>query len=133
MARGKNPRSPTVAAPALPGVPHWTLDEARKSLHKVASRFSRLRKPSESLLDRAVAVGPHRKGGLVMIPEVDVLATIEEMEEQKRELEELEEDLEVFGMMLLAQERLAEPTAVEDLIPVEDLARRFGLGRLLDA
>ena len=133
MAHGKNPTRPSLPVPAVPGVPRLTLEEARKALHEVTRRFSQLKKPSDSLVERAVAVGPHRKTGLVMIPEVDVIATMEELEEQRRELEELEDDLEVFGMMLLAQERLAEPTPAEDLIPVEDLARHFGVEELLDA
>jgi hypothetical protein len=133
MDRGKTPNRPNVAVPAVPGVPRLTLEEARKALHDLARRFSELKRPSDSLVGNAVAVGAHRKPALLMIPEVDVLATLEELEEQRRELEELEDDLEVFGMLLLAQERLTEPTTVEDLIPVEDLARRFGVEELLDA
>lgn len=133
MVHGKNPGDPSLAPLAVPGVPRLTLDEARKALHEVTRRFSQLTTPSDSLVERAVAVGPHRKTGLVMIPEVDVLATMEELAEQKRELEELEDDLEVFGMMLLAQDRLAEPTAADDLIPVEDIARDFGVEEPRDA
>ena len=61
------------------------------------------------------------------------LDACEELAEQKRELEELEDDLEVFGMMLLAQDRLAEPTAADDLIPIEDIARDFGVEEPRDA
>ncbi len=126
MARKQSLDGSDLAASAVPGVQRLTLEEARKALPEVARRFSQLTEPSDSLVEQAVAVGPHRKTGLVMIPEVDVIAAM-------RELEELEDDLEVFGMMLLARERLAEPTPAEDLIPVEDLARRFGAEELLDA
>ena len=130
MARtGEKPG--TVAQPRLSCVPNLTLDEARKQLHELSKRFSGLRKPSGSLLDRAVDVGPHRKGGLLIVPEIDALATVERLETAVRENEELLEELEDVGIILLAQERLDSPTPVDQLIPLEELARRFGREHLI--
>lgn len=127
MARGKRPRSSEAHA----GVPSLTLEEGRQQLHELASRFGRLTKPSSSLLERAQSVGPYRKGGLLLLPEIDALATVERLEEVEQEKEELLDELEDLGIILLAQERLAEPTPLERLIPLEQLARQFGREHLL--
>lgn len=131
MARGGGRKSTPAARPRLSGVPSLTLEEARTQLHELAKRFGSLRKPSESLLDRAVDVGPHRKGGLLIVPEIDALAALDRLEEAERENEELFEELEDMGIVLLAQERLADATPVDRLIPLEELARQFGREHLL--
>jgi hypothetical protein len=112
--------------------PAWTLEEARTRLHELAGRFRALRRPSGSLLDRAITVGPHRRGGLLLVPEIDAIAAVERLERLEREKEELLDELEDIGMALLAEERLARPTAWDELIPVEELARKFGFEDLLD-
>lgn len=113
------------------GVPTLTLEEGRKQLHEVASWFGRLSKPSASLLERARSVGPYRRGGLLLVPEIDALAAVDQLERAERERDEVLEELEDMGIVLLAQARLAEPTPVAELIPMEELARRFGREHLL--
>lgn len=108
-----------------------TLEEARTQLHGLSKKFARLRKPSTSLLDRAVDVGPYRRGGLLLVPEIDALAALARLEQTEREKEELLEELEDVGIVLLAQERLATPTPLEELIPLDELAGRFGRAHLL--
>ena len=127
MSRGRRSATGEVRA----GVPSLTLEEGRQRLHELASRFLRLKKPSRSLLERAQAVGPHRRGGMLLVPEIDALAAVERLEQVEREKEELLDELEDLGIILLAQERLSEPTPVEQLIPLEELARQFGREHLL--
>lgn len=127
MAGGKRRSSSGARA----GVPTLTLEEGRRQLHELASRFGKLKRPSDSLLERAQSVGPYRKGGLLLVPEIDALATVERLERAEREKEELLEELEDMGIVLLAQERLAEPTPVGQLIPLEELARQFGREHLV--
>ena len=127
MARVKRHSSGEARA----GMPTLTLEEGRQQLHELASRFRKLKKPSASLLERARSVGPYRKGGLLLVPEIDALATVERLEQAEREKEELLDELEDVGIILLAQERLAEPTPVDQLIPLDELARRFGRDHLL--
>ncbi len=115
----------------LGGVPSLTLDEARKQLHELSRRFGRLRKPSDSLLDRALEVGPHRKGGLLIVPEIDAIAALERLDEAERENEGLLEELEDLGVVLLARERLTQPTPADRLVPLEELARQFGREHLI--
>ena len=113
------------------GVPALTIEEGRQQLHKVAGRFAKLRKPSGSLLERAQSVGPYRKGGLLLVPEIDALAAVERLERAEQENEALLDELEDLGIILLAEERLAQPTPVDRLIPLAQLARQFGRERLL--
>src|SRR3990172_6607813 len=88
-------------------LPRLTVEEARSGLYGLVERFRKVRRPSGSLLDRAVEVGPHRKGGLLMVPQVDAIAAVERLEQAEREREDLLDELEVIGVALLAQERLA--------------------------
>lgn len=127
MARGKRSKSGEARA----GMPALTLEEARRRLHELASQFGELSEPSGSLLDRAQSVGAYRRGGLLLVPEIDALAAVERLEEAEQEKEELLDELEDVGIILLAQERLAQPTPVERLIPLEELARQFGREHLL--
>jgi hypothetical protein len=118
---------PSIATPARA----LTLDEARKRLHELSRTFSSLKKPSSSLLERAIEVGPYRKGGLLIVPEIDALATIKRLEAAERENEDLLDELEDVGIVLLAQERLSEPTPADQLIPLDELARQFGREHLV--
>ncbi|HEY7207344.1 MAG TPA: hypothetical protein VH416_03810 [Gaiellaceae bacterium] len=127
MARGKRSRSGKARA----GVPALTLEEGRQRLHDLASQFGKLSKPSGSLLERAQSVGAYRRGGLLLVPEIDALAAVDRLEQAEQEKEELLDELEDIGIILLAQERLAQPTPVDRLIPLEELARQFGREHLL--
>lgn len=113
------------------GVPALTLEEGRKRLHEFANSASRMTKPSGSLLDRAQSVGPYRKGGLLLLPEIDAMAAVERLEQIEQERDELLDELEDVGIVMLAQKRLAEPAPVGRLIPLEELAREFGREHLL--
>ena len=96
MPRGKKrsnvkTRQTRQASPSnlRPAVPALTIEEGRKRLHSIAGQFNKLTKPSGSLLERAQSVGSYRKGGLLLVPEIDALAELERLEEAKRENEEL--------------------------------------------
>lgn len=100
-----------------------TVEEARRGLHGFVREFRAVDQPGGSLLDRAVEVGPHRQGGLLMVPEVDARAAVER-------IDELEDELEQIGMARLIEER-RENASPEDYRPIEELVRRFGLDELL--
>lgn len=112
-------------------IPRLTVEEGRTGLHRYVKMFRELKQPSESLLERAVEVGPRRQGGLLLVPEVDARAVVNRLDEVERENEELLDELEVIGIALLAEQRLADPTPIEELIPVEDLVRKHGFAELL--
>jgi len=108
-----------------------TVEEGRQQLHTIARQFGELEQASENLTDRAVEVGPHRRGGLVLLPKVDVEEAERRRVELEREREELLDDLEVFGISLLAEERLSSPTPVEQLLTIEELAGEHGFEDLV--
>jgi hypothetical protein len=84
--------------------------------------MARLRKGRASLLERAVEVGPRGKGGVLMIPAVDVEATLDH-------LQALEDEIEDLMLAQVVAERLQTPK--DDLLSVEELAGNLGLGHLV--
>jgi hypothetical protein len=81
--------------------------EARKALPQLVNKMSAKSKPSADLMQDAIDIGPHRKGGAVLLPGVDLAAHATEVAELRARVEQLEEDLEDAGMALFLQERLA--------------------------
>lgn len=96
---------------------------ARKQLYKLVNQFSRTRKASASLLDRAVEVGPRGQGGVVILPKIDAEAALERITQLEGELEDL-------TLARFVEARLDTPT--EDLLSVEELADSVGLRDLLN-
>jgi len=101
----------------------YTVEQARRELYALIDQFRALREPSESLLDRAVEIGPRRQGGAWLVPEADAQATL-------ARIEELEEELEDIGIGLLVQERLARGQLDDDL-SLDELARQIGAEHVL--
>jgi hypothetical protein len=101
----------------------YTVEQARRELYALIGEFRSVSEPSESLLDRAIEIGPRRQGGAWLVPEADAQAAL-------ARIEELEDELEQIGIGLLAQERLARGNLDED-VSLEELARRFDLEHLL--
>lgn len=81
--------------------------EARRRLPSLVREMGLKRKPSANLLDDAVDIGPHRKGGAILLPEVDVAEGEREREALRARVAELEDDLEDLGLALFLEERLA--------------------------
>ncbi len=81
--------------------------EARRRLPALVKEMGAKQKPSASLFADAVDIGPHRKGGALLIPEVDVLESERERDELRGRIAELEDELEDVGLMLVVQDRLA--------------------------
>jgi hypothetical protein len=93
--------------PAISPTRSLATTEARKTLAQLVNTMSAKRKASADLLEDAVEIGRHRKGGAVLLPGVDLAALAAEIIELRVRVEQLEEDLEDAGMALLLQERLA--------------------------
>lgn len=130
MARGKAKESA-----ALQPRRRLATTEARTELPKLVQEATSITRPAPSLAQAIEAhgteVGAYRQGGLWFLPAADVRAALRRDEAQQARIDELEDELEVVGIALLAQERLANPTAVEELIPVEELAKKYGLEDLI--
>jgi hypothetical protein len=81
--------------------------EARNALPQLVREMGAKRRPSADLMHDAIDIGPHRKGGAVLLPEVDVTAHAAEVARLRARVEELEDELEDAGMALFLQDRLA--------------------------
>jgi len=105
--------------------------EARQSLPQLVGRMRSKTEPSPNLFEDAVEIGPHRKGGALLVPEIDVRAQVEreaELSERVHELEDLLDD------MLLAEEldrRYEGKKAIEGK-PLEQVERELNATGLLD-
>jgi len=99
--------------------------EARRELPRLVKKMAEKSDASDGLLDDAVTIGPHRKGGAVLIPEVDAAAHADEVSELKERVDELEDDLEDVGMALFLQERLA--TTSGKRLSADEFLRGIGM------
>src|SRR5687768_12354958 len=93
-------------------------NDARKQFYALVNKFSRVRKASPSLLDRAVEVGPRGQGGVLILPKVDAEAAL-------ARIAELEDEREDLTLARIDEARLHTPA--EDLLSVEELADSIGL------
>lgn len=100
----------------------YTIEEARVELYGIVNEFAGIEEASDSLLDRAVEIGPRRRGGAILVPEVDA-------REAARRIEELEDELEDIGLALLLQERLGDTTRSS----IDEAAAELGLTEFIEA
>ena len=99
--------------------------EARSQLPKLVKGMSEKRRPSGGLLDDAVEIGPHRKGGAMLVPEVDVRAHARDLQELQAKVDELEDEIEDLGLALFLQERLAKTSGRR--LTAEEFLRGIGM------
>ena len=100
-----------------------TIEEARKELYGIVNGFRQVVEASPGLADRAIEIGPRRKGGAWLVPEADAQAAMER-------IEELEQELEDVATGLLVTERLGRGN-LEDDLSLDELANQLGKGQLL--
>lgn len=128
MARGYGD-NPT-AAVSVPRERRLATDQARKRLYELVNRMSRLRRGQGSLLKRAVEMGPHGRGGALLIPAVDVQATLERIAAQEDRIEALQDEIEDLMLAQLIAERRETPE--QELLSVEKLAASVGRSHLIE-
>lgn len=80
---------------------------ARRRLPSLVKNVGAKKKPSSNLLEDAVDIAPHRKGGAVLIPKVDVIQSERVSAQLRRDVQDLEDDLDDLGLLMVVQERLA--------------------------
>jgi hypothetical protein len=105
--------------------------EARTQLPSLVRELAQHERPSHSLADRAVEIGPRRAGGAWLVPEVDAQAAIEREQALEQRVEDLEEQLEDFAIGVLLEERLARTSG--ERVSLDELAAEFGLSEFLAA
>lgn len=97
--------------------------EARAGLSKLVNELAGHVEPGASLTDNAIEIGPHRKGGAWLVPEVDAQAAV-------KRITELEEELENITIGLALQERLDKSSG--GTTPARDVIRELGFDDLLE-
>lgn len=95
--------------------------EARSEFSRLVSEMSQHERPSASLADNAIEIGPHRKGGAWLVPEVDAQTAMER-------IGDLEEELENIAIGFLVQERLDKSAGTT---PGRDVLRELGFDDLV--
>ena len=120
MSRGKDARQPSKRLATA---------EARTQLPSLVRELSEVERPSRSLADRAVEIGPRRAGGAWLVPEVDAHAAIERERALTQRVDDLEDQLEDFAIAVLLEERLARSTGKR--VSLDDLAAELGLSDFL--
>lgn len=98
--------------------------EARASFSTLVNELAARKRPSESLLDQAIEIGPQRKGGAFLVPEVDARAAV-------LRIEELEDELENIAFGFLIEERLQRSGG--ETVPAAQVIRELGFEDLAKA
>jgi hypothetical protein len=104
--------------------------EARASFSQLVQELAEHDTPSASLVDSAIEVGPQRKGGVWLIPEIDGQAAVERVENLTSTVEALEDELENVAIGLLLQQRLDDSDGA--VVSGAQLLRELGYASLAD-
>jgi hypothetical protein len=80
--------------------------QARTALPSLVREMVAVSDPGKTLADHAVEVGPRNRGGVWLLPAVDVEAAIEREERLQRRIEALEDEAENMAIGLFLTRRL---------------------------
>jgi hypothetical protein len=119
VAVAERRRRKASAAPAR----RMATSEARADFSKLVNELAGHKQPGASLADNAIEIGPHRKGGAWLVPEVDAHAAVER-------ITELEQELENIAIGFALQERLDSSSG--GTTPARDVIRELGFADLLE-
>jgi hypothetical protein len=98
--------------------------EARTDFTKLVRELSAMEDAARSLVENAIEVGPQRKGGVWLVPEVDGQAAVARIEELEDTIRTLEEELENIAIGHMLSERLAGSGG--GTTPAADVLRELG-------
>jgi hypothetical protein len=98
--------------------------EARSQLPKLVGEMRGKEAPSGDLFDDAICIGPHRKGGAVLLPEVDFDAAVEELEMLRDQVEDL--------LLMRTLEELYQGRPTGQGKRVEQVARELGFADMFE-
>jgi hypothetical protein len=104
--------------------------QARTELPAIVSELIAVTEPGETLADNAVEVGPRNRGGVWLLPAVDIDAAIEREDELRERVAELEDEAEnlAFGFYLLQRRERSAGESVSGA----DFIRELGFDDLAD-
>jgi len=102
--------------------------EARAAFSELVGDLASHTEAAPSLADNAVEVGPHRTGGVWLVPEVDAQGALDRIETLQAQIDELEDEVENVALGLWIAERLEHSDGKR--IPASQVIRELGFGDL---
>ena len=110
--------------------PHRSLatTKARTQLPTLVKELNAVKKPGATLAEHAVELGPHNKGGVWMLPAVDVDVAMEREEQLRARIDELEDEAENMAIGIFLTQRLAHSSGATT--SGADFLREFGFDDL---
>ena len=117
------PKGPARKRSATAPARRMATSEARAEFSKLVNELAGHEHPGPSLVDNAIEIGRHRKGGAWLVPEVDAQAAVER-------IAELEEELENIAIGLALVDRMAGSSG--GTTPARDVIRELGFDDLLE-
>ncbi len=109
----------------------YSTTDARTALPKLVNEMVLLETPAETLTEHAIEVGPRNRGGVWMLPAIDVTAAIAREAELRERLEQLEDEAENVAIGMMLTERLEHTT--DERISGEDFIRELGFPDIADS
>lgn len=125
MGRGEDPQSTATVAPSR----RLATSEARDQFTKLVNELKKVEEAADSLADHAVEIGPHRTGGVWLVPEVDAKAAMRRLDVLEARCVELEDQLEEAVVAQIVADRAGTPW--EEGQTVEDFAASMGVSDAL--
>jgi hypothetical protein len=124
-SRKAAPKTTTRSRPPMSPAParRMATSEARAEFSKLVNELAEQDRPSASLLDSAIEIGRHRKGGAWLVAEVDAHAAVQR-------INELEEELENIAIGFALRERRDRSSGATT--PARDVIRELGFDDLLE-
>jgi|GEM_PF-3883076 len=104
--------------------------EARAALPALVKEMIAVEEPGETLADHAVEVGPRNRGGVWLLPAVDVEAAIDREDSLRSRVEELEDENENISFGFFLMQRLEQSPG--KTTSGEDFIRSLGFDDIAD-
>ena len=104
--------------------------EARTQLPALVNELVAVKKAGGTLVEHAVEVGPRNRGGVLLVPAVDVDAAMDREEELRERVEALEDEVENMAIGFMLADRLKSSTGAT--VSGEDFIRSLGFDDVAD-
>lgn len=104
--------------------------EARAALPALVKEMIAVEEPGETLADHAVEVGPRNRGGVWLLPAVDVEAAFDREDALRRRVAELEDENENISFGFFLMQRLEQSSG--KTTSGEDFIRGLGFDDIAD-
>lgn len=102
--------------------------EARTDFTKLVRELAATERAARSLVQNAIEVGPQRKGGVWLVPQVDGEAAAARIDQLEDTVAALEDELEDLAIGLMLSDRLT--SSAGTTTPAADVIRELGFGEL---